>query len=267
MNNGENNVLKKQPSFITFSGIDDRTDLVRAKELSSRFPIEFGLLFSESNKDSRYPSKQGASEIVKAGLPLSAHMCGNLSKSAGQHTPIFGPFDRELFSEFRRVQFNGLDESSFLNAVELYAMRLMLTKNTRFIFQCRFTDGFHDSYVKLVSYERQLKDIIDQNFRLMGITSLGLDILCDTSGGKGIFPSGFPKHPPDYVRNIGYAGGITPENVEEFISKIDCTETDIFYIDMETGIRTDGWFDLDKVEAICEKVYPRDKYYLNTGSE
>ena len=74
MNNGENNVLKKQPSFITFSGIDDRTDLVRAKELSSRFPIEFGLLFSESNKDSRYPSKQGNCFLNSEECNLTASM-------------------------------------------------------------------------------------------------------------------------------------------------------------------------------------------------
>ncbi|MFA5670193.1 MAG: hypothetical protein WC967_13205 [Balneolaceae bacterium] len=256
-------LLSKRPTFITFSGIDDRTDLVRAKELSSRYPIEFGVLFSESNKDSRYPSKQGVEEIVKFGLPLSAHMCGSLSRSAGEYISTFGPFDRELFSEFQRVQFNGLNEQEFVNAVELYALRLMITRKTRFIFQCRFANGFADSYAKIVSYEKHLSQVINTQPNLVGITSAGLDILCDTSGGKGTFPSSFPKHPEhDTVRNIGYAGGINPDNVEKFISKIDCDETAVFYIDMETGVRTDGWFDLNKVESICEKVFTKDKHYV-----
>lgn len=46
------------PLFITFAGIDDRTDLKRAKQLENLYPIEWGFLFSLTNKDARFPSLQ-----------------------------------------------------------------------------------------------------------------------------------------------------------------------------------------------------------------
>ena len=40
----------RKPEFITFTGIDDRTDLVLADFLANRYPIEWGILFSQTNK-------------------------------------------------------------------------------------------------------------------------------------------------------------------------------------------------------------------------
>ena len=70
----------KKPLYITFTGIDDRTDLFRANELAGKYPIEWGVLFSKSNKDSRYPSIQGIKEICENLESKSAHLCGSLAR-------------------------------------------------------------------------------------------------------------------------------------------------------------------------------------------
>ena len=53
---------------------------------------------------------------------------------------------------------------------------------------------------------------------------------------------------------FGYAGGISPENVVETVKSItEICETD-FWIDMETGIRTNDKFDITKCEEVCNKL-------------
>ncbi|GAA4256618.1 hypothetical protein HLK65_28415 [Azospirillum formosense] len=39
----------------------------------------------------------------------------------------------------------------------------------------------------------------------------------------------------------------------EVLTQIAATEP--YWIDMESGVRTDDWLDLDKVEAVCRAVY------------
>ena len=53
---------------------------------------------------------------------------------------------------------------------------------------------------------------------------------------------------------FGYAGGINPENVVDVVRELnDICETD-FWIDMETGIRTNDKFDVKKCEEICRRL-------------
>ena len=57
---------------------------------------------------------------------------------------------------------------------------------------------------------------------------------------------------------VGYAGGFNPENVADKLHYLLTNdEVGDFWIDMESGVRTDDWFDLDKVRrvlAICNEV-------------
>ena len=74
--------------------------------------------------------------------------------------------------------------------------------------------------------------------------------LYDVSAGRGLVPESFPEH-PGYM--VGFAGGINPENVEEYLKNINCDAD--YWIDMESGVRTDNKLDLNKVEAVLQKVY------------
>ena len=84
--------------------------------------------------------------------------------------------------------------------------------------------------------------------------------LLDASGGRGVDTGIEVLKLP---HKIGYAGGITPENVEEKLTFLmESDDVDSFWIDMETGVRTDDWFDLDKVENVlktCTEVIERYK--------
>ena len=80
--------------------------------------------------------------------------------------------------------------------------------------------------------------------------------LLDASCGAGI------DTPIEIVTSpgihIGYAGGIGPDNVEgKLRTLLEHPTEDKFWIDMETRVRTDEWFDLDKVEQvlnICDHI-------------
>ena len=78
-----------------------------------------------------------------------------------------------------------------------------------------------------------------------------LQFLYDRSGGRGVPPKRLPKwHESNGF--VGYAGGIGPGNVIDVLKGITAED---FWIDMESGVRTDDWFDLDKVEDVCRQVY------------
>lgn len=74
--------------------------------------------------------------------------------------------------------------------------------------------------------------------------------LFDRSGGRGAEPDFWPSYPGRYV---GYAGGIGPDNVLGVIDKIAADGP--YWIDMETKVRTDDWFDLGLCERVCQLVY------------
>lgn len=82
--------------------------------------------------------------------------------------------------------------------------------------------------------------------------------LFDLSHGAGVLPEGWPalskmERP---LRWYGYAGGLGPHNLAEQFPLIEvAAEGFQFWIDMETHVRTDGRFDLDKVERCLEIVF------------
>ena len=44
-------------------------------------------------------------------------------------------------------------------------------------------------------------------------------------------------------------------NILEKKEEIDILSDYDYWLDMESGVRTDDWFDLDKVEAICKLLF------------
>jgi len=85
-------------------------------------------------------------------------------------------------------------------------------------------------------------------------------MLVDESKGTGVLASSWPTPPNGY--NIGYAGGIGPDNVKSVLTDImSVAKGRDVWIDMESSLRTvlkDGAdvFDLGKcykcIEVVCE---------------
>lgn len=80
-------------------------------------------------------------------------------------------------------------------------------------------------------------------------------VLFDASAGKGISPASWDAPLPGHF--CGYAGGINPDNVArnlEMILKTAAGHTT--WIDMESGVRTNDRFDLDKIHRVLEISAP-----------
>jgi hypothetical protein len=82
----------------------------------------------------------------------------------------------------------------------------------------------------------------------------GVFPLLDCSGGRGIEIREYPSNTINKL--VGYAGGLNPNNVRSFVELLGDHPQD-YWIDMETGVRKDDWFDLNLCEQVCKQVYDR----------
>lgn len=208
-----------KPEFITFTGLDTQTDIDRVIDISSRYRVEWGVLFSPKRQgtDNRYPDLAAFSpsliRLRTAGLMLAAHLCGGHSEAImADRDP-----DVDVLRFFQRAQVNSAAPDP--EAIQAFGIR-------------------HE--IKPITQSRELT-FPDYD---------GIAWLYDCSGGKGDAPSAWPTHPG---RLVGYAGGLNPDNVNDMLAQMDTSGA--FWIDMESGVRTDDWLDLDKCEAVCKAVY------------
>jgi phosphoribosylanthranilate isomerase len=77
--------------------------------------------------------------------------------------------------------------------------------------------------------------------------------LFDSSGGRGELPDSWPTID---LPNMGAAGGLNPENIR---ANLDLMRErgyirDGFWIDVESGVRTDDRWDWDKARAFIENT-------------
>ena len=215
---------------VTITGADDAVDPNDLLELTREFPfVEWGILHSLKRAGTpRYPSDAWMSRLPP--LPLSIHFCGTGARAildADPHTCV--PYLRGLPPNVRRVQINGYSPAD--STIVRIAKRW---PNLEFILQVRAED-------ELVEAAHQANCIVTSEPR--GQASL----LFDASGGRGIEPARWPTRPFGAI--MGYAGGINPENVLDVLRAIGPVTTP-FWIDMESGVRTDDRFDLAKVRAV-----------------
>jgi hypothetical protein len=228
-----------KPKFITFTGIDARTDVERVEYLSMTYPVEWGILFSERNqgKVNRYPALTDlihlmGSPILNKGLNLSAHICGRYSRTIMEQGADI-PIEFFLRAGFARTQINVADGETMVHGdirPERAADFAKAIRADKAIVQCR--GNFPDDP--------------------------RVDWLFDVSGGAGIQPKSWDAHALTSSAFCGYAGGIGPDNVVDILERISWThpEGKPFWIDMEGNIRNDAdWLDLDKCEAVLRAVY------------
>lgn len=208
-----------KPEFITFTGADNTTSVDAMRDLSARYPIEWGILFSPSRQgqDPRYPGIDALELICVSGLRLAAHLCGDYARAVVDgDTTVSLPVSTAPFS---RIQINHVTPDP--KAISAFANHI----GKPCIAQAR-GDAFPEDPSILW--------------------------LFDTSGGRGIAPKAWPMHPG---RPVGYAGGLGPGNAADAVAAIGLGATGAYWIDMESGVRTDDRFDLDLVEQVCKAIY------------
>lgn len=211
--------MSRKPDFVTFTGLDERTDIDRAVAIGRHYPVEWGVLMSPKRQgnEPRYPhSGVVASVASRYLLRLAGHVCGGHARALMEGSALELPTHP---SNFNRIQVNHRSPAPGILCPRLERERV------RIICQCRGPEFPADDRVEW---------------------------LFDASGGHGVRPDAWPAHPGDR-RTVGYAGGISPENVRETIDAID--SRGYYWIDMESGVRTDDWLDLDKCESVCETIW------------
>lgn len=240
---------------VVFTGIDARTNIWELQAIAEKYPyVEFGVLMSENNTGSgeknRYPGPDFIRALKSANLPLSAHICGKLAREAVQT----GKFN---------------DIVAFLNEMEAGQMFQRYQLNVASLLEKEEED------VSPFAYEGDKPIIIQVGgpkgealYRDMQAMSGNVHALFDKSSGEGKEISfddsnEVGKNSPlmDAPGYVGYAGGLSPENVAFHLGYIYAGRAKArnkapFFIDMESGVRTDDWFDTSKVRAVLETISP-----------
>lgn len=213
---------------VTLTGADDSIRPDDLISITERFPfVEWGILVSPKRKgEPRYPSADWTNEFIKLGLPCSAHLCGLAVDRfiSGLSVP----------TAFGRMQLNfNLQAKGHLLLHLPPVVAREKTAGRPIIFQ------MNESNKPLAS--------------LPWVES----ILFDGSGGRGLSPNEWPKVDPS--RYCGYAGGLSPDNLDSQLRLIeDAAGNATVWIDMEGRIRSeDGLqFDLEKAIRCLEIAAP-----------
>ncbi|MBS1181621.1 MAG: hypothetical protein H6Q99_1501 [Proteobacteria bacterium] len=215
--------MPQRPAFIAFTGVDLATVIDDLRALSARYPIEWGILIDAAQEAlPLFPDAATRQALLTAGgLRFAAHVCGAEARRIA-NAPDTAIIDLAGFSRLQvNHSFEGSSQAQADNTV-----RFGRTRGLRAMLQC--------------------KGAFPADSRL--------DWLFDTSFGRGTAPGTWPKLPADGPF-CGFAGGINPSTVADVLKAVDAAPGALYWIDMESGVRTDGWLDLDKCESVCKAVF------------
>jgi len=226
--------------YATFTGADDNTDLSELQRISNEYPfVEWGFLLSQNKKGTqRYPSASTFEKINELHVKKSIHICGSICKSIVENGAISDKNDVSLFMSAMK---NPLTTRCQLN-FNLENTKLDLLNMSWFAL--RFFNKF------ILQQNKSNSPLIDSIYPFVSKTKR-LQVLFDCSGGCGTEIEKIPSLIPDIF--CGYAGGLSPENLEKKLQEIESVvDGNEIWIDMESGVRTNNEFDLNKVVQCCE---------------
>jgi phosphoribosylanthranilate isomerase len=218
-------ILKK----VTFTGVDDWISVRHLFDIwrDNQF-IEWGILYSESKMgEKRYPSKRKILDFVYSNnMHKSLHICGFASSNISQKGFISNDI-LYLVPGLNRIQLNFNSQKTEVNLGK---------------FLSRLED-FHIPFILQVNKNnKQLIDDISSH-----IDKNKIHYLFDSSCGEGVEIIDIPVPIKDKI--CGWCGGLNPDNLHQ---KLEILEKELpkdlpIWIDMESGIRTDDYFDISKV--------------------
>ena len=221
---------------ITFTGVDAKTDINALSNIQKEFPIvEWGILVSKNWRENgnRYFNPSFLPALERRHLNLSCHLCGSIARAAIRQDwkPLRDWFNRFGFiSVFDRCQINVGSEKDNPS--------------------CFRYEGEAMNYNEIIIQQPSAHDC--GLFLRSKIPNRNrITTLLDASGGKGLDSQIEVLNLP---HKIGYAGGISADNFGDKLEYLLSHVSGEFWIDMESGVRTNDWFDLDKVYKIL-KIY------------
>ena len=223
---------------ISLTGADDAVSIEELSLLAQQYArVEWALLYvPHAEGQARNPTRGWREAFFKAELPgySAVHLCG-----------------RQAFEELLAGE---------LPEEILKANRLQLNINAR-------KRDFTDDEVRAV-FDKALSlgpDVILQyhpaTAALVGNAVAHcpphlrhrLHVLMDSSRGTGVVPTSWDA-PALFAQTLcGFAGGLGPDNVAAVAAQLNARALP-YWLDMESGIRTDNQFDLAKARAILERT-------------
>lgn len=228
---------------VSLTGPDDKTDIGELARLAERFPfVEWALLYVPHNEGApRNPTRAWREAFFNADMQGSSavHLCGSLA-------------------------FNELLTGS-LPADILRADRLQLNVNAR---RREFSDQqvldiYHRSLTLgpdiILQRHADTADLIDRFLaELTAGQSERVHVLLDESKGTGLAPASWQR--PGSLEGVycGFAGGVAPHNVGVTLHMLRAIHApdEPWWVDMESGIRTENEFDMAKALAVLEAAQP-----------
>ena len=229
---------------LSITGADDLVSIEHLKSMVQKYPLlELAILyFPEKEGHPRNPSSEWRKKLYE-NIPkenIALHLCG---------------FEC----------FNNILKDNFLST-ELYheltqVSRLQLNINAR---QDIFTiDEIHSIYSKLIQENFNL--IFQYNDRskewILPFIKLNIkkkiNILLDSSLGKGIpiKDTTIPVELEKFNFPLGFAGSINPENIIQIHQEVQKNNLPNYWLDLESGARTNNQFDILKFIDLCHKFF------------
>lgn len=233
----------KNLELISFVGVDTETDMKNLANLRWNTPIalEFSVLYSDSKSVgnyTRYPSYKFCKDFLDScpaqGIYGSLHLCGSvIERYLKQEEDVMN-----LCKNAYRIQLN-------FN-INHYSNYSLLTD--------RIVDVINKQNHKVILQQNKSKKDFLDIFLAQDVTTASVSLLHDSSGGFGREITQVSAPHEKYM--TGYAGGINPDNVAKIVKLIEETNTNNrpYYIDMESGIRTDNIFSLEKCQQVVNNL-------------
>lgn len=221
---------------VSLTGADDAVSIADLARLSEQYPfVEWALLYVPHRQGvPRNPSQSWRQDFFEAQLPgySAVHLCGRLAFEE----LLLGTLPAEVLKA-DRLQLNiNARKPDFTDSQVLDVFRRAMELGPEIILQ------YHTGSAALIQ-------------RFLG--ELGPDdrtrahVLLDESKGTGRVLGSVCAPPELDGVYCGFAGGLGPENISRALSAIELGGRE-YWADMESGIRTDNRFDLEKVRLVLE---------------
>jgi phosphoribosylanthranilate isomerase len=238
----------KNLKLVSFVGVDEKTDFSELEKISNAFAglgfVEWSVLYSDSKSVGnyvRYPSYKFCKDFLERSAATnyvhsSLHLCGSvIERYLKQEKDVM-----ELCEKAHRIQLNtNIRDFPSYEKLTNDLMNVMSVRGHNIVLQENKTKrNFNLSFLKTIP-----KSLYSQ-----------VSLLHDGSGGFGREITQIDTPSPNFF--TGYAGGINPENVAKIVNLIENTNPNDtrYYIDMESGVRTDNIFSLEKCGQVIDNL-------------
>lgn len=218
---------------VAITGADDAVKVEDLNDIAREYPfVEWALLYMpERAGKKRFPTEQWIRDFDARyrGHHKAMHLCGGafLDFAAGKIP--------DIIKGFKRIQLN----LGFGNVEGKYDPQKLLKQIKA-----------HPEHEFVIQYTDKRKNLLPALAKIPNHA-----LLFDGSAGTGVLPGNWPA--PLSGHFCGYAGGLKPENIKENIEKIAAAAGNYeTWIDMESGVRTNDEFDLQKVRKVLDIAAP-----------